>query len=51
MKLARLFTMALVISAFTTAGFAGSCCSKNKSKDGKAKQEQKDKKKDTSKKS
>lgn len=45
MKLARLFTVAALVTAFTTASFAGSCCSKKKkecpSKDGKAKTEQK----------
>lgn len=43
MKLARLFTVAALVTAFTTASFAGSCCSKKKdcSKDGKAKTEKK----------
>lgn len=30
MKLARLLTVAALVTAFTTASFAGSCCSKKK---------------------
>ena len=44
MKNVKLFTVALMVSALTTAGFAGSCCSKKGgcgSKDGKAKTEKK----------
>ena len=44
MKFARLLTVAALVTAFTTASFAGSCCSKKKecpSKDGKAKTEKK----------
>jgi len=43
MKLVRLFTIACVVAAFTTASFAGSCCSKKKdcSKDQKPNTEKK----------
>lgn len=30
MKIARLLTIATIISAFATAGFAGDCCKKKK---------------------
>lgn len=43
MKFLRLVTIAAMVSAFATASFAGSCCSKKGKKDGKAKTEQKDK--------
>ena len=43
MKSVKLFVLAAMISAFATASFAGSCCSKKKEcSDDKAKAEQKD---------
>lgn len=33
MKFVRLFTVAALVSAFATASFAGSCCSKKKKED------------------
>ena len=46
MKMVRLFTVAALISAFATASFAGTCCSKKKkSGEDKPKTEQKEEKK------
>lgn len=44
MKMVRLFTVAALVSAFATASFAGTCCSKKKGEE-KPKTEQKEEKK------